>query len=72
MAQATIDLFAEGSEVNRKCPRRRGNVVYLPDQGSLVVAGDLHGPHVSRKKEPQGSFFQLNCFFLWWYNHERR
>ena len=43
MAQATIDLFAEGSEVNRKSPRRQGNVVYLPDQGSLVVAGDLHG-----------------------------
>ena len=43
MAQATIDLFAEGSEVNRKCPRRQGNVVYLPDRGSLVVAGDLHG-----------------------------
>ena len=43
MAQATIDLFAEGREVNRKCPRRRGNVVYWPDRGSLVVAGDLHG-----------------------------
>ncbi len=43
MAQATIDLFAQGKEANTTCPRRRGNVVYLPDQGSLIVVGDLHG-----------------------------
>lgn len=43
MPQQVIQLCREGAELNRACPLRVGNVVQLPDTGSVIVAGDLHG-----------------------------
>ena len=43
MVQTTIDLFKQGIKANKECSFRRGNTVHLPKEGSLVIAGDLHG-----------------------------
>ncbi|MGH2271882.1 metallophosphoesterase [Anaerohalosphaeraceae bacterium U12dextr] len=43
MHQQAIQLFNEGARLNTTSPLRRGNVVYLPDHGKVVVTGDLHG-----------------------------
>jgi len=43
MPQTTIDLLNKGITANHTDRFRRGNLVRLPDKGSLVVAGDLHG-----------------------------
>jgi len=38
-----IDLCRKAAELNHACPYRRGSVVYLPDEGDIIVTGDLHG-----------------------------
>ena len=43
MPQKIIDLLAEGAEANRNEKFRRGNLICLPNEGSLVAAGDIHG-----------------------------
>ena len=43
MAQTTVDLIQKATEANCQCVYRRGNLILLPSQGSLVVSGDLHG-----------------------------
>jgi len=43
MPQTTIDLLNKGITANHTDRFRRGNLVCLPNDGSLVVAGDLHG-----------------------------
>jgi serine/threonine-protein phosphatase PP1 catalytic subunit len=43
MLQQSIQLCREGAELNRSCRFRKGNIVNLPGQGKLIVAGDLHG-----------------------------
>jgi hypothetical protein len=43
MAQATIDLLERGIEANRADPFRQGNLVHLPETGTLVIGGDVHG-----------------------------
>jgi hypothetical protein len=43
MAQTTVDLIRSATEANHQCVYRKGNLVLLPAQGSLVVSGDLHG-----------------------------
>jgi hypothetical protein len=43
MPQKTIDLLNRGIRANQADQFRRANLVRLPGQGSLVVAGDLHG-----------------------------
>jgi len=43
MAQTIIDLLNKGTEANRADRFRRGNLICLPAEGSLVITGDLHG-----------------------------
>jgi predicted phosphodiesterase len=43
MPQTIIDLLNKGIEVLNTDKFRRGNVVHLPPEGSLIVTGDLHG-----------------------------
>ncbi|MHC4517573.1 MAG: metallophosphoesterase [Planctomycetota bacterium] len=43
MPQTTIDLLNNGITANQTDRFRRGNLVRLPDQGALVVGGDIHG-----------------------------
>ncbi len=43
MPQQAIQLCREGAELNRACRFRIGNVINLPETGTVIVAGDLHG-----------------------------
>jgi hypothetical protein len=43
MAQTIIDLLNKSAEANNADKFRRGNLVSLPAQGSLIATGDLHG-----------------------------
>jgi predicted phosphodiesterase len=43
MPQQTKQLYLKGAEANYIDPCRQGNVIYLPDQGRVIVVGDLHG-----------------------------
>jgi len=43
MPQTTIDLLNNGIRTNQTDKYRRGNLLRLPDNGSLVVGGDIHG-----------------------------
>ncbi len=43
MPQITIDLLNKGISANHTDRFRRGNIVRLPAEGTLVVSGDLHG-----------------------------
>ena len=43
MPQTIIDLLKKGTEANNTDRFRRGNLICLPADGSLVVAGDIHG-----------------------------
>jgi hypothetical protein len=43
MPQKIIDLLNKGIHANQADRFRRANLVRLPEQGSLVVAGDIHG-----------------------------
>jgi len=43
MPQTIIDLLNKGIEILNADKFRRGNVVHLPAEGSLIVTGDLHG-----------------------------
>jgi hypothetical protein len=43
MPQTIIDLLKKGIQANRQDSLRRGNLVELPDKGSLIITGDLHG-----------------------------
>jgi len=43
MPQTIIDLLKHGMEASNADKFRRGNVVHLPADGSLIVTGDLHG-----------------------------
>ncbi len=43
MPQVTIELLKKGLDANLSETHRRGNVIFLPETGELVVAGDIHG-----------------------------
>ena len=43
MVQTTIDLLNKGTEANHADRFRRGNVIFLPADGTLVTTGDIHG-----------------------------
>jgi hypothetical protein len=43
MPQAIIDLLKRGAEANNTDRFRRGNLIYLPTDGTLVATGDIHG-----------------------------
>jgi len=43
MPQTIIDLLNKGIEAGNADKYRRGNLIYLPAEGSVIVTGDLHG-----------------------------
>jgi hypothetical protein len=43
MPQTIIQILNKGSESNRQDPCRKGNIINLPEKGSVVLTGDLHG-----------------------------
>jgi len=43
MPQTIIDLLNKGIETGNADKFRRGNVIHLPAEGSLIITGDIHG-----------------------------
>jgi len=43
MPQAIIDLLNKGIEASNADRFRRGNLIHLPAEGSLIITGDIHG-----------------------------
>lgn len=43
MPQTTVDLLNEGVEANSADKFRRGNLIPLPAEGTLIATGDIHG-----------------------------
>jgi hypothetical protein len=43
MPRTTIELLNKGITANQADKFRRGNLICLPDKGTLVVGGDIHG-----------------------------
>lgn len=43
MPDVAINIFKRTAILNKADSGRRGNVIYLPSKGRLLVAGDLHG-----------------------------
>lgn len=43
MAQEIVDLCAQAAELNYSAKFRKGNILELPNQGKLIITGDLHG-----------------------------
>jgi predicted phosphodiesterase len=43
MHQRVIDLLKNGATANKADKFRRGNLICLPAEGSLIAAGDIHG-----------------------------
>jgi hypothetical protein len=43
MPQTINDLLNKGIEILNTDQYRRGNVIYLPGEGDLVITGDIHG-----------------------------
>jgi hypothetical protein len=42
-AGETIDRMHRAAILARRDPKRRGNVVYLPPRGEVIITGDMHG-----------------------------
>lgn len=42
-AKEIIDILKQARELNLNDPYRKGNVIYLPNYGQVVMTGDLHG-----------------------------
>ena len=43
MSQTIIDLLKKAVEANNSDSFRRGNLIHLPANGSLIITGDIHG-----------------------------
>lgn len=43
MPQTIIDLLNKAVEANKVDMFRRGNLIHLPAEGSLIATGDIHG-----------------------------
>ncbi|MBA7653076.1 hypothetical protein ES703_60918 [subsurface metagenome] len=43
MPQTIIDLLSNGIKASNADKFRRGNLIHLPAEGSLTIAGDIHG-----------------------------
>ncbi|MHC4489587.1 MAG: metallophosphoesterase [Planctomycetota bacterium] len=43
MPQTIVDLLNKGIEAGNADKFRRGNLIHLPAEGSLTIAGDIHG-----------------------------
>ncbi len=50
MPEKTIELLNMGQEANSADKFRRGNVVHLPGDCSVVITGDLHGHRLNFKR----------------------
>jgi len=49
-ANKTISTFAEATRANLNDPLRKGNVIYLPAEGDVLISADLHGNVENFKK----------------------
>ena len=49
-ANKTISTLEEATLANLNDPLRRGNVIYMPDEGDLLISGDIHGNVENFKK----------------------
>jgi len=58
MPQTIINLLKKGVEANNTDGFRRGNLIHLPDNGSLIISGDIHGHR--RNFEKMIAFADLN------------
>ncbi len=58
MPQTIIDLLNKGVEANNADRFRHGNLICLPSEGSLIIAGDIHGHR--RNFEKIVAFADLN------------
>lgn len=43
MAQETLELFKSGSAANKADKFRKGNIIFLPENATVIATGDLHG-----------------------------
>ncbi|MFC1781107.1 metallophosphoesterase [Planctomycetota bacterium] len=43
MPQTIIDLLNQGTQANSADKFRRGNIIHLPAEGSLIITADIHG-----------------------------
>ena len=43
MYQEVIDICRNAAKINQTDPLRKGNIVRLGDEGTVIVAGDIHG-----------------------------
>ncbi|UCG60030.1 MAG: metallophosphoesterase [Phycisphaerales bacterium] len=43
MPQTIVDLLSKGVQANNADKFRRGNLIHLPGEGSLIATGDIHG-----------------------------
>lgn len=60
MPLQAIEILVQGIQANLQTTLRDGNIVHLPDHGSLIITGDLHG-HV-RNFERIVSFAALDAY----------
>lgn len=42
-AGQTTDIMHHAARLARRDPQRRGNVIYLPPRGQVIITGDMHG-----------------------------
>ncbi len=42
-AGQVIDAMSHAARLARRDPQRRGNIVYLPPRGEVIITGDMHG-----------------------------
>ncbi len=49
-ADTICDIFTRAAELNRDHPQRTGSVIDLPDQGHMLITGDLHDHRVNFEK----------------------
>ena len=43
MSQKIVDICHQAVQVNYSQPLRKGNIIELPDNGSVILSGDTHG-----------------------------
>jgi len=60
MAQTIIDLLNKGIKANKEDTYRQGNIINLPQKGSLVISGDIHGHRRNFEKIIKLSQFENN------------
>ena len=61
MSQTIIDLLKNGEKANYSDEFRSGNLVNLGANGSLIIAGDIHGHRRNFERIVSFADFNYNC-----------